>query len=61
MSNSIVRMASVHKYVSGQFRNPEVSKLYHDGDHPLAVALYHAAEKKAADEYAVKANEGKAA
>lgn len=46
MANSIVRMASVDKYVMGQMRNPTVAKLYHDGNHPLAVAFYHAAEKK---------------
>jgi hypothetical protein len=46
MANSIVKMASVSKYVMGQMRNPQVAKLYHDGDHPLAVAMYHAAEKK---------------
>lgn len=46
MANSIVKMASVSKYVMGQMYNPKVAELYHDGNHPLAVALYHAAEEK---------------
>jgi hypothetical protein len=50
-----IRMASVDKYVMGQMRNPTVAKLYHDGDHPLAVAFYHAAEKKQADQFQQKA------
>lgn len=52
MSNSIVKMASTAKYVMGQIHNPRVAELYHDGDHPLAVAFYHAAENKLNAEYA---------
>ena len=51
MANSITKMASVSKYVMGQIHNPRVAGLYHDGNHPLSVALYHAAEDKLNREY----------